>query len=327
MSEEFDFNMMSVPASPDLMNHDVVCTAQAGQLLNAGCLEYETAAYGIAYQKNGEIYYYISSREDSMLDFIKNAYMENLQYTPLRYFFKRFDLLDESEDEIKEKFRLEIAQRLYDSYPDVFFEALNDLTATPCVNAAYPLVEKIANQLENSFDQHHLNIFENLLEFLLQSRLLSKEGYHIFLKWLHNEREKTSVEPIASSIYRRTYTGFAYEKPDGSIGYFADAVHHLALEKRNNYINKGYLVTPMLTIQYYADSFNNLQKTRQSFLATLKQYLDKNYMAIMKLFRQIPSDVDIEHYHMYAAIIAETGKENAIEAFRYYGYLWNILSS
>ena len=52
MSEEFDFNMMSVPASPDLMNHDVVCTAQAGQLLNAGCLEYETAAYGIAYHKD-----------------------------------------------------------------------------------------------------------------------------------------------------------------------------------------------------------------------------------------------------------------------------------
>ena len=325
MSDELSYNMMSIPASPDLLNHDVVCTAQAGQLLSAGCLEYETAAYGIAYQKNGEIYYYISSREDSMLDFIKNAYMENLQYTPLRYFFKRFDLLDESEDEIKEKFRLEIAQRLYDSYPDVFFEALNDLTAAPCVNAAYPLVEKIANQLENSFDQHHLNIFENLLDFLLQSRLLSKEGYHIFLKWLHNEREKSSVEPIASSIYRRTYTGFAYEKPDGSIGYFADAVHHLALEKRNNYINKGYLVTLMLTIQYYADSFNNLQKTRQSFLTTLKKYLDTNYIAIMKAFHRLSSGIDTEKYHKYEALIAETKKDKAIEAFQYYGHLWNII--
>ena len=325
MSEEFDFNMMSVPASPDLMNHDVVCTAQAGQLLNAGCLEYETAAYGIAYHKDEETYYYISSREDSMLDFIKNAYLENLQFTPLRYFFKRFDLLDESDEEIKEKFRLEIAQRLYDFYPDVFFEALQDLTTAPCANTAYPLVEKIAAQLENSFDQHHLNIFENLLEFLLQSRLLSKEGYYIFLKWLHNEREKSSIEPIASSIYRRTYTGFAYEKPDGNIGYFADAVHHLALEKRNSYINKGYLVTPLLSIQYYADSFNNLQKTRQSFLSTIKQYLDANYISIMKAFQQLPSDIDTEKYHMYAAKIAETGKEKAIEAFQYYGHLWNVI--
>ena len=94
MSEEYSFKMTSVPASPDLLNHDVVCTAQAGQLLSAGCLEYETAAYGIAYLKNNETYYYISSREDTMLDFIKNACLENLQYTPMRYFFKRFDLID-----------------------------------------------------------------------------------------------------------------------------------------------------------------------------------------------------------------------------------------
>lgn len=325
MSEDFSFKMASIPASPDLLNHDVVCTAQAGQLLNAGCLEYETAAYGIAYRKNNETYYYISSREDSVLEFTKTACLENLQYTPLRYFFKRFDLIDESEEEIKEKFRLEIAQRLYGFYPDVFFEALDDLTAAPCMNSAYPIVEKIANQLENSFDLHHLNIFENLLELLLQSRLLNKEGYYIFLQWLHNEHEKTSLEPIASSIYRRTYTGFAYEKPDGSIGYFADAVHHLAIEKRNNYVNKGYLVTPMLTIQYYADSFNNLQKTRQTFLSTLKQYLDSNYLSIMKALRKLSSGIDVDKYHMYETKIAESGKEKAIETFQYYGHLWNVL--
>lgn len=325
MSENFSFNTISVPASPDLLNHDVICSAQAGQLLNSGCLEYETTAYGISYYKNKEIYYYISSREDSILDFIKTACFEDYPCTPLQYFFKRFDLIDDSEEEIKEKFRLEIANRLYDYYPDVFFEALYDLTSSPSTNVAYTLVEKISADLENSFDLNHLNIFESLLEFLLQSRRLNKEGYHIFLKWLQNEREKSSVEPIASSIYRRTYTGFAYEKPNGSIGYFTDAVYHLALEKRTAYISKGYCVTPILSVPYYADTFNHLQKTKHTFLTTLKHYFDANYMSVMKLFYQLPPDIDVEKYHYYKEKIIASGKTKAVEAFQYYGRLWNVI--
>jgi len=324
MENEFSYKLDMQPPSPDQLNHDVVCTAQAGQLLSMGCLEYETAAYGIAYQKEQEIYYYISSRENSMLDFIKNSYLENIYYTPLKYFYKRYDMIDVSEDEVKAAFHLEIANRLCDQYPDVFFEALNSLTTTPCPNAAFPLVQKMTKELENTFDVNHLNIFGNLLELLLQSRLLSREGYYIFLKWQNNEYEKTSAESVVSSNYKRTYTGFAYERPNGDIGYFCDAVHHLAMEKQTAYIAKGYCVTPLLSISYYADTFNHLQKTRQSFLATLKQYFDSNYITIMKWFHTLSTGIDKEQYILYKKKISETGKEKAIEAFNYYGHLWNI---
>lgn len=307
------------------LDHDTVCVIQAGQLLDMNCLEYETAAYGLVYRQNKETYYYISSRKDTMQDFIKMACMEDLRYTPVKYYFKRFDVIEESEEEIKERFRIEIAQRMYEYYPEIFFDALEDLTSDPCANAAFPVVEKICQQLENSFDLHHLDIFSNLLELLLQSRLLSKESYQIFTQWLHNEYEKSSVEPISSSIYRRTYAGFAYEKPNGDIGFFADAVQHMAIEKRDTYIAKGYCVTPILSVQYYGDTFQNLQDTRKKFLEALKYYFDENYMAIMKYLRSIPSGIDTEKYHAYEEKIKETGKEKAIEAFRYYGYLWNVL--
>ena len=45
----------------------------------------------------------------------------------------------------------------------------------------------------------------------------------------------------------------------------------------------------------------------------------------MKAFHRLSSGIDTEKYHKYEALIAETKKDKAIEAFQYYGHLWNII--
>ena len=311
--------------SSQMLDHDAVCAVQAGQLLSLNCLEYETAAYGTAYRQNGEIYYYISSREDTILDFSRRACRENLYYTPLRYFVKRYDLMQDSEEDVRARFRLEVARQLDEDYPEVFFDALDALTAPVCDNIAFPFMKKLSRELENCFDLNHLHIFENLLEMLLKSRSLSLEGYDILLEWLKKEYEKTSVEPISFSRYRRCYSGFAYEKPDRSIHYFADGVYHLTVKKQNNLISKGFRVTPILTIPYYADTFDRLQDSRREFLTALKQYFDPNYITLINYLHTLPAGVDQTLYQDYGQKIAATGKTQAIADFRYYGYLWHIL--
>ena len=305
-------------------DHDQMAISQANKLLQIGYLEYETEVYGSAYYKNGEINYYISAKDDTMDKFIRNCYQQNIYPTPAKYYSKRYDLVNDTEDEIKTRFRLSVARTLKGSYPPVYFEAINALTATESTNGAFALMQELCEQLDSCFDMHQLNLFGDLVEMLFRGRLLTKESYILLNQWLSKEFEKISVEPIASGDYRRTYAGFAYQKPDGTIKYFIDAFPYMAMEKQIMFMTKGYIVTPILTITYYADSFNNLMNSRELFKAELEKYVGEMYIKLMQLFRQLPAGVDYALYRSYQEKIDATGCKAAQEAFLYYGYLWNV---
>lgn len=120
-----DVNYSHLTGEIDL-DHDTVCMMQANQLLAMNCLEYETAAYGVTYLSNDEMQFYISSKEETMWKFQQKAYKNGVYLTPNKYYCKRYDLINDSEDEVKQRFRIEVANLLYEAYPRVFL--------TPCKN-------------------------------------------------------------------------------------------------------------------------------------------------------------------------------------------------
>lgn len=307
-----------------VVDHDAICVSQASKLLQIGYLEYETAVYGSAYYQDGETYYYIAAREDTMEKFQQSCFQSGLTPTPARYFCKRYDLIDATEEEIKTRFRLETARFLHQSYPPIFFEALDALTAGPQTNAAYPLMTALTEQLDSCFDLNQLNIFGNLLQMLTRGRLLSPESSQLFKQWLDQEYEKIAIEPIASGDYRRTYAGFAYQKPAQKVKYLLDAYPYMAREKQIAYIAKGYVVTPLLTITYYADSFNHLRESKDAFQKELAHYLGPMTIRLMELVRQLPAGVDEALYQHYLSPIKAAGSQAALEAYLYYGHLWNV---
>ena len=323
-SEEVAVTEYDLGPDAGINDHDQMAISQANKLLQIGYLEYETEVYGSAYYKDGEINYYISAKDETMDKFLRNCYQQNIYPAPAKYFSKRYDLVNDTEEDIKTRFRLSVAYQLKAAYPPVFFEAVNALTAPDSKNGAFALMNELCGQLDSCFDMHQLNLFGDLVEMLFRGRLLTKESYILLNQWLTREYEKISVEPIASGDYRRTYAGFAYQKPDGTIKYFIDAFPYMAMEKQVMFMTKGYIVTPILTITYYADSFNNLMNSRELFKVELEKYVGEMYINLMKLFRQLPSGVDNDLYLSYQEKIKETGSKAAQEAFLYYGYLWNV---
>lgn len=322
-----DADIVQYDLNPDesITDHDAVCIAQAGKLLQIGYLEYETAVYGTVYHKNGERHYYISAKENRITQFMHQCYNQNIYPAPVKYFFKRYDLVNQTEEEVQHQFRLEVARKLRATYPPVFFTALDELTKPLAANSAFGLMKELCEQLDSSFDFHQLQLFDSLAHRLLQGRLLTQEGYWLLKQWLDKEYEKIAVEPVASGDYRRTYAGFAYQKPDGSIAYFCDAFPYMSMEKQRLFLCKGYLVTPVLTVTYYADSFQHLENSRQTFDNALRTYLGERYLKLMAILRTLPASVDVKRYRDYLEQITAAGSATALEAFRYYGYLWNVL--
>lgn len=316
---------MGLTTEPVDLDHDTICVIQAGQLLDLGVLEYEVGAYGTAYREGDSVKYFITSREESMVKFKKKACLDGIYFTPAKYYCKRYDLINETEEEAREMFRKDVACNLYAEYPDCFFEAIRDLTNAPAGNMAFPAMQKLMNLLENRFDENHLVILQDLAELLLHGHMINREAYTIIRNWIREEQEKAISEPIHYGPYKRTLAGFVYEKSDGKRELFADAVPYIAEEKQKAFLEKGYLVSPILTVTYFADTFMEARAMRDDIEKTMVHYLTDIYLPFMKYLKTLPGGVDADAYHKWEAVIAESGKTEAISTFRYYGYLWNVL--
>ena len=321
-----DLNIEEYDLSPDSnLDHDTACVEQAGKLMKIGYLEYEIAAYASAVYQNDEVYYYISAKKDSTAHFIQQCYLHNLYPTPIRYYYKRYDLLHLTEDEVKDIFRLDVARQMQAAYPKAYFEAVKELTEPSVTDYALPILEELSGQLENCFNLSHLKIYENLLDMLLPSRLLSLSGYQLMKRWLDKEYEKLSIEPVIAGDYERTYAGFAYLQENGVLKYFIDAFTYIAHEKQTSFIGQGKVVSPILTLTYSAKSFQHMEWMRKQFKTDIAKYLNNDYFRLMQLLKTLPSTVDKAKFEEYLQRFDAEGAAQAVDALRYYGYLWNVL--
>ena len=319
--------MIEYDLSPDspIVDHDALCVAQSGRLLEVGYLEYEVAAYGIAIYRNEQIHYYISEHEAMIHEIVKEGLLKNEYSTPVRYYFKRYDLLHKTKEAILQEFYLYIANDLRKKYPKEYFDAVSSLVRVQSRNGALKLLKEMSQQLDSSFDEKHLQLFEEFLDMLLMARHITLESYQLMHSWIAQERRKMEVETISWGKYKRTYSGFAYQKENETIKYFIDAVTFRALEKQRMFIAQGYTVTPILTCSYYGASFADLNSARDVFKKELENYCGVLYMPLMHWINALPSSVDRDLYMEYLDRLETDYAKESVDAYRYYGYIWNAL--
>lgn len=313
--------------SPDdnVLDHDALCVAQSGRLLQVGYLEYEVAAYGVAIYHNNQIHYFISEHENIIHNIAKESFLKNEYSTPVRYYFKRYDLLHKTKEDILQEFYIYIAKDLQSKYPLQYFYAINALIKAQSPNQAVKLLKEMTWQLDSCFDDKHLQLFGDFLDMLLMARHINLESYQLMQNWIVQEQRKMEVETISWGKYKRAYSGFAYQKNDEMVKYFIDAVSFRALEKQRAFIAQGYTVTPILTCSYYGASFVDLNSARDIFKKELEKYCGMLYMPIMQWIKTLPPNVDQELYQYYLEQLTAECEKECVEAYRYYGQIWNAI--
>jgi len=141
MSNEFDLELElaaikdhSLEVEDTLADHDTVITIQAQKLMEVGFLEYETANYGTAYYKGNDIHYYVCEKEESMEKFMDMCLKENVHPAPVKYYYKRYDLLKDTDENVKRQFKYEVAEKrtLEATAVDTVLESEHDLILYTC---------------------------------------------------------------------------------------------------------------------------------------------------------------------------------------------------
>lgn len=240
-------------------------------------------------------------------------------HTPIRYFGERFDLLDLTKEETDRKFRLETAYKMKKDYPQQLFQAVYELTIQPSLNKGYEVLQAAAERLENCFDPHQIDLFENLLLMLLKGRLINIQSYRIMLEWVKKEYRKMAIEPLKNGCYSGSMLDLSMR-----ISWAEEDIlpmrRFIMQRKNRNFIKtRDIWLRPFLKITYYADSYINPLENRTVFLSELDKYLNDDYLRFMRIFAQMGSTINAGLYNEWAEKIALSGVKEAMEAFRTFG--------
>jgi len=306
------------------LDHDAIATAQSKELINNGFMEEEFACYGTAYIEEGKIKYYISSTERSMNKFTANCILHNIYPTPAKYFVMRCNVLAGSHDEIRQKFKRDTAYTLQADYPKPYFAAMEKLSAYKPDDQAMSVLTAVKNEVENTFNRDALEIFRGLVLEALTMKHLTKEGYAYWINWLADEYRKMEEDILEYNYYRRRYSGFAYEN-QGRLQYVRNAFETKAIERRNQLIAEGKVVTPIMHKDYFAGTYGDLDQGRNQFQSLLKEYYNEAFFEIVRALHSLPAVVPKQEFMECLEAVQATGKEKAVRGLRYHGHLWHVL--
>lgn len=316
-----------VSAEHDLLSqdldHDAIAAAQSKELLRAGFMEEEFACYGTAFIEDGHIKYYISTTERSMNRFVARSIMRNIYPTPPKYYVMRCNVSAGLRDDIRQKFKLDTAYALKQDYSAIYFKAMEALSAYPVDNAAMPILHKMQEEVENTFDKTALEVFRGLVLEALTMKHLTREGYSFWQNWLDDEYRKMEEDILEYNYYKRTYTGFAYKTND-HIQFVRNAFETKAIERRNAMIAEGNMVTPLLKKDYYAATYGELDYAKDDFKNIMQQYFNGAFFKYLDALQNLSSVVPKDVFWEWFDRVSENGNKKEIEGLKYHANLWNV---
>ncbi len=303
---------------------DVQCGLDFARLVDLGCFDEEFVLYGCAFFEAGNSKYLISGDKEKIYQLHEHGYLHGRNFTPIIRKIQRRMVGSGQRDDIRQQLKVELAKDLQRRYCPIFFQELDKLTKVPANNQAYLLLQQEQERLDGRFQADDTLLFEGLCKLSIESKVLTEKSYDILASWMKYVRKQMEDDIIIKDKFERSFSGFAYEKENGQIGYFFDAQKVNVLERKAKYETACVFTTPIFTKRYWFHTLNQLPKTRKSFENLLKDKINANYIAKVKAIKGMPSAIPKELYWDAEQRIQENCSEEAWQVFRMYGYRWNL---
>ncbi|WP_434512195.1 hypothetical protein [Desulfitobacterium sp. AusDCA] len=306
-------------------SRDAQCAIIFGQLSELGCFEEEFTCFGTTYLERGIHKYFVSSEAENVYSFIKNSYIQGIYPTPVTKYHKRCQVPSGKRDDFRQEFKLQLAQQMRKMYSLTYFEVLDRLARQPANNNAYPLLSKIQEQLEGCFDNDALQLFEGLIQMAFEAKVLDLRNYSLLQNWLRNEHKQMEDDLVIHDVFERTFYGFAYQKEDGQIKYYYNALPLLTYEWRNNLICNNIFPASIFKKRYCFRRMMDFDQIKQTFQDELVERFDTDYFVLVKHIKAFPSMIKRVDFNREFKRIEEEGTREEIQALTYYGNLWNVI--
>jgi len=259
--------------------------------LKKGAVEENFQFYGCTYLENGEIGFYITEKEHKFFSFLFACEQNNIYCTPpyLQTFWAK--IAQGERQLLKRRFQFEMLEEMQDRYSPEFFMLIGELLAIEAVDDADLIFSKWKQELDSSYDEDALLLFEATVSMALQMKVLTKYTAEKYLIWLDNLKQQMQEDKVQEQGECHLYAGFAaFNIKNNTIRYQKYSKRNTAWEKRAQTLNKDTIVTPILVKENFFDGINFMivQKKNAEFEECLKKNFDTRYFEYLKQIYTLP---------------------------------------
>lgn len=304
-------------------DHDAICCDIVEAMSSIGSIPYQFINYATCYKGHGTTNYFVSAKPENVYAFAAKQLEEEIYCLPIQRTSTSLIVPSGHKEELQQQYRLEAAEKLMDQSASKVLDEIYNLSM-PANNAAEGILYQLQKSLQGCFDNEILQMFEGILEYTFAAKKISAITYIGYKQWLTIIRKDFEDDRVIHDVHERNFTGFAYFRENGSIGYYFNAVESGALIKRKELQCKRIICSPFLKKRYCYGTMDELNKIGTDFRNTLHKRFSMQYMDLLQQIYDLPSLVNKEAFEWTYQEAAEEGKSLLKETLNYYGTLWHV---
>ena len=308
--------------SKNYIPRDVKCANDVASMMELGRFEKEFIAYGTAGRKDdGELYYYASSNEERLYQYVNEQRWKGNYFTPVVSVVKRSLVPSGMEDDIVQVTKQCMLGEMKREYERVdYFGQMQQFYEMGHNDNAYPILQAYKEEIEGHFEERELQLFLGAVRIAYDGKVLSEEKYQELMAWYQYIRRQMEDDPIVAENIERTLYGFVYyENEMRKVAY--DAQEICVLRQYNEKILKGFTVGPIMHKTYWFPQFKLMKEVRDSFCDWLKTGQDEAYFTMLHQIRTVSGAIDAKQMDEIGEELSDS--QMAHDAWKYYNQIWN----
>ncbi len=303
-------------------DHDAVCVDIVNQISNLGGFQVEFPVYLTCYADKGECMYYISSDKAHVYQFMDEKMKDEIYCLPPVRKSMHSIVSSGQKEEMYQQYKVTAAREFMQEGAGEIARQLAGFAPKP-TGEAQELLELLRLGLKGVFDDEKRQLYRGLLDMAYYAKKINGRYYSQTMDWLAVEEAQMEEERIRHAVHEREYSGFAYYKADRTIGYYSNAVYAATLGRREEMMEVGTIVSPVLTKRYCFNDISTIGNVIADFKAVMKAQIDANYMRMVEAIYEADNITD---HDIDAAIAQAEDSRDELKArsLKYYKAIWQM---
>lgn len=270
---------------------DVKLAEDFRKMAELGYVDEEYTMYGIVYLADGKRHYLISRNELQIWEQAKDLCLKNIYPSSVAHLTKVCHVPLGEEERIAMEVKIALARQLSDNYPIAALEEITDYFNARKNSSVFQEIKEYCTQIEGHFSRDELNIARLLIEIGYIHKNLSEIEYHELIEWLEFAEKNIENDIISKDILQKNWHSLLYYDQNGKAKLLTNARKEWAYAKATTLIQKGFLVSPIFSAEYWYNYQMPLETIKEQHEQKARQYLSGQCMAIIeKIFDKSSGD-------------------------------------
>lgn len=302
---------------------DIQVGMDVGKMVELGKFDKEFTVYGCAYRQNGETYFPISEREETIYRLCERKQLEGIYPSKVMHYHIATSVPAGAIDDIWDDVKWKLGYQLMDIYSANYLDKLNELGNYESNNNMWPYLEEYMEQLEGIFSKELLELFDSISVDCFLRKQIDKDHYNTIKTWSNKIWQQMENDPEIKNIHSRSLNGCAYLDND-RIKYKVNAQYVHVYKSRQDLMCHGFIVTPIYSETCWYQTQTQFPSLRKKYENNLKNLMRPTIELMKIIYKQKPYQGKEDFLNYYNDVV-KNASDVVKDTFTIYGYLWNCL--